>query len=62
MTFAFRYRIQLNVEDHTGLGVFILFDHQVEKLIHVSAKDLLNKCIQVKSIREECMDHKTEHV
>ena len=49
MTFAFRYRIQLNVEDHIGLGVFILFDHQVEKLIHVSAKDLLNKCIQVRS-------------
>ena len=45
MTFAFTYRIQLNVEDHTGLGVFILFDHQVETLIHVSSKDLLNKCI-----------------
>jgi hypothetical protein len=50
MTFAFRYRIQLNVEDHTGLGVFILFDHQVEKLIHISTKDLLNKCIQVRSL------------
>ena len=33
MTFAFGYRIQLNVEDHTRLGVFILFDHQVEKLL-----------------------------
>nr|POE51191.1 hypothetical protein CFP56_49407 [Quercus suber] len=42
-----RYRIELKVEDDTGLATFILFDSTAEKLLHISAKELINKCSQV---------------
>ncbi|XP_075639104.1 replication protein A 70 kDa DNA-binding subunit B-like isoform X2 [Castanea sativa] len=35
-----RYRIELKVEDDTGLATFILFDSTAEKLLHISAKEL----------------------
>ena len=44
----FRYRIELKVEDDTRLATFILFDSTVEKLLHISAKELINKCSQVR--------------
>ncbi|KAL0015524.1 hypothetical protein SO802_002593 [Lithocarpus litseifolius] len=42
-----RYRIELKVEDDTGLATFILFDSTAEKLLYISAKELINKCSQV---------------
>ena len=47
-SFSFRYRIELKVEDDTGLATFILFDSMAEKLLHISAKELINKCSQVR--------------
>ena len=44
---SFRYRIELKVEDGTGLATFILFDSTAEKLLHISANELINKCSQV---------------
>ena len=41
---SFRYRIKLKVEDETGLATFILFDFTAEKLLHISSKELINKC------------------
>ena len=41
---SFRYRIELKVEDETGLATFILFDFTAEKLLHISSKELINKC------------------
>ena len=45
---SFRYRIELKVEDDIGLTTFILFDSMAEKLLHISAKELINKCSQVR--------------
>ena len=45
---SFRYRIELKVEDDTGLATFILFDSMAEKLLHISAKELINKCSRVR--------------
>ena len=45
---SFRYRIELKVEDETGLATFILFDFTAEKLLHISSKELINKCSQVR--------------
>ncbi|XP_050262353.1 uncharacterized protein LOC126706841 isoform X2 [Quercus robur] len=42
-----RYRIELKVKDDTRLTTFILFDSMAEKLLHISAKELINKCSQV---------------
>ena len=44
---SFRYRIELKVEDGAGLVTFILFDSTAEKLLHISANELINKCSQV---------------
>ena len=44
---SFRYRIELKVEDGTGLATFILFDSTAEKLLHISANELINKCSQL---------------
>ena len=44
----FRYRIELKVEDDIGLATLILFDSMAEKLLHISAKELINKCSQVR--------------
>ena len=44
----FRYRIELKVEDEIGLATFILFDFTAEKLLHISSKELINKCSQVR--------------
>ncbi|KAK4593214.1 hypothetical protein RGQ29_017377 [Quercus rubra] len=41
-----RYRIQLKVEDSSGMATFILFDSEAEKLLNISAKDLLNKSLE----------------
>ena len=43
---SFRYRIELKVEDETGLATFILFDFTAEKLLHISSKELINKCLR----------------
>ena len=43
-----RYRIQLKVEDSSGMATFILFDSEAEKLLNISAKDLLNKSLEVR--------------
>ncbi|KAK7824344.1 hypothetical protein CFP56_034532 [Quercus suber] len=40
------YRIQLKVEDSSGIATFILFDSEAEKLLNISTKDLLNKCLK----------------
>ncbi|KAK4588160.1 hypothetical protein RGQ29_019237 [Quercus rubra] len=40
------YRIQLKVEDSSGMATFILFDSEAEKLLNISAKDLLNKSLE----------------
>ena len=44
----FRYIIELKVEDDIGSTTFILFDSMAEKLLHILAKELINKCSQVK--------------
>ena len=44
---SFRYRIELKVEDGTGLATFILFDSTAEKLLRISTKKLINKCSHV---------------
>ena len=44
----FRYRIELKVEDDIGSTTFILFDSMAEKLLHILAKELINKCSQVR--------------
>ncbi|KAF3957947.1 hypothetical protein CMV_017087 [Castanea mollissima] len=44
---SLRYRIELKVEDDIGLATFILFDSTAEKLLHMSANELINKCSQV---------------
>ncbi|XP_030968630.1 uncharacterized protein LOC115989105 [Quercus lobata] len=41
-----RYRIQLKVKDSSGMATFILFDSEAEKLLNISAKDLLNKSLE----------------
>ncbi|KAK7850235.1 replication protein A 70 kDa DNA-binding subunit B [Quercus suber] len=41
-----RYRIQSKVEDSSGMATFILFDSEAEKLLNISAKDLLNKSLE----------------
>ncbi|KAK7821668.1 replication protein a 70 kda dna-binding subunit b [Quercus suber] len=43
-----RYRIQLKVEDSLGMTTFILFDSETEKLLNISAKDLLNKSLELR--------------
>ena len=43
---SFRYRIELKVEDEIGLAMFILFDFTAEKLLHISSKELINKCLR----------------
>ena len=43
---SFRYRIELKVEDEIGLATFILFDFTAEKLLHISSKELINKCLR----------------
>ena len=43
-----RYRIQLKVKDSSGMATFILFDSEAEKLLNISAKDLLNKSLEVR--------------
>ena len=40
----FRYRIELKVEDDTRSATLILFDSMAGKLLHISAKELINKC------------------
>nr|XP_023914199.1 uncharacterized protein LOC112025746 [Quercus suber] len=40
------YRIQSKVEDSSGMATFILFDSEAEKLLNISAKDLLNKSLE----------------
>ena len=45
---SFRYRIELKVEDETGLATFLLFDSMAEKLLHILAKELINKCSHVR--------------
>ena len=45
---SFKYRIELKVEEDTGLETFILFDSTAIKLLHISAKELINKCSQVR--------------
>ena len=42
-----RYRIQLKVEDGSGMATFILFDLEAEKLLNISVEDILNKCLEV---------------
>ena len=42
------YRIQLNVDDGTECAIFILFDKEVEKLLHTTARELLNKYATVR--------------
>ena len=44
----FRYIIELKVEDDIGSTTFILFDSMAEKLLHILAKELINKCSQVR--------------
>ncbi|XP_030924539.1 uncharacterized protein LOC115951485 [Quercus lobata] len=41
-----RYRIQLKVKDSSEMATFILFDSEAEKLLNISAKDLLNKSLE----------------
>ena len=43
-----RYRIQLKVEDGSGMATFILFDLEAKKLLNISVKELLNKCLEVR--------------
>ena len=38
----------LKVEDSLGMATFILFDLEVEKLLNISAKDILNKSLEVR--------------
>ena len=45
---SFKYRIELKVKDDIGLATFILFDSMAEKLLHILAKELINKCSQVR--------------
>ena len=35
-------------KDSSGMATFILFDLEAEKLLNISAKDLLNKCLEVR--------------
>ena len=42
------YRIQLNVDDGTECAIFILFDKEVEKLLHTTTRELLNKYATVR--------------
>ena len=44
----FRYIIELKVEDDIGSTTFILFDSMAEKLLHILAKELINKCSHVR--------------
>ena len=44
----FRYIIELKVEDDIGSTTFILFDSMAEKLLHISAKELITKCSRVR--------------
>ncbi|KAK9996781.1 hypothetical protein SO802_021467 [Lithocarpus litseifolius] len=44
--FKDQYRIQLKVEDSSGMATFILFDSEAETLLNISAKDLLNKSLE----------------
>ena len=44
----FRYIIELKVEDDIGSTTFILFDSMAEKLLHILAKELINKCSQLR--------------
>ena len=49
MSFFFiRYKIQLKVEDISGMAIFILFDSESEKLLNISAKDPLKKILEVR--------------
>ncbi|XP_074309152.1 replication protein A 70 kDa DNA-binding subunit B-like [Silene latifolia] len=41
-----RYKVRVNVVDHTGNATFILFDSQVSNLIQQSAKDLRDNQLQ----------------
>ncbi|KAK7833795.1 callose synthase 12, partial [Quercus suber] len=43
-----RYKIQLKVEDSSGMATFILFDSEAEKLLNISTKDLLNKSLEMR--------------
>ncbi|KAL0015166.1 hypothetical protein SO802_002235 [Lithocarpus litseifolius] len=44
--FKDQYRIQLKVEDSSGMATFILFDSEAKKLLNISTKDLLNKSLE----------------
>ena len=35
-------------KDSSGMATFILFNSEAEKLLNISAKDLLNKCLEVR--------------
>ena len=49
MSFFFiRYKIQLKVEDISGMAIFILFDSESEKLLNILAKDPLKKILEVR--------------
>ncbi|KAK7814122.1 hypothetical protein CFP56_003831 [Quercus suber] len=41
-------RIQLKVEDSLGMAIFIVFDLEAKKLLNISTKDLLNKCLELR--------------
>ena len=43
-----KYRIQLKVVDSLGMAIFILFDSEAKKLLNISAKYLLYKCLKVR--------------
>ncbi|XP_074307500.1 uncharacterized protein LOC141642557 [Silene latifolia] len=42
-----RYKVRVNVIDHTGNAIFVLFDSQASDLIQQSAKDLRENQLQV---------------
>ena len=44
----FRYIIELKVKDDIRSITFILFDSMAEKLLHILAKELINKSSQVR--------------
>ena len=38
----------LSYIDSSGMAMFILFDLEAKKLLNISARDLLNKCLEVR--------------